>query len=191
MDYLRDLTETLQRVPPQGFGEGIGDLQGLSTQERLAILQVLRRKPTVRRVKELFGTWLEALIEAGVLEDGTRRTSRGTQCLAKDGHICLSLGEKTIDDFLYQEGLDHQIEPPYPEGNFRADFLVNGVLVEYFGLKGNPDYDAKTEMKRRICKKHGIKLISVYPSDLVSTRKLKAKLLRGLAQPEVAERSVS
>ena len=41
LDYLRDLTETLQRVPPQGFGEGIDDLQGLSTQERLAILQVL------------------------------------------------------------------------------------------------------------------------------------------------------
>lgn len=180
LDYLRDLTETLQRVPPQGFGEGIGDLQGLSTQERLAILQVLRRKPTVRRVKELFGTWLEALTEAGVLEDGTRRTSRGTQCMAKDGHICLSLGEKTIDDFLYSRGIPHDIEPSYPEGNFRADFIVDGVLIEYFGLKGDPDYDAKTKLKQRICRKHGIKLIAVYPSDLVSTKRLEAKLLRGL-----------
>ena len=169
LDYLRDLTETLQRVPPQGFGEGIGDLHGLSTQERLAILQALKKKPTVRRVKELFGTWLEALIEAGVLEDGTRRTSRGTHCLAKDGHVCLSLGEKTIDDFLYSHGIPHDIEPSYPEGNFRADFVVDGVLIEYFGLKGDPDYDAKTKLKQRICRKHGIKLIAVYPNDLVST----------------------
>jgi len=176
--YLRDLSNVLQRVPSQSFGEGLGDLQDLDFQERLAVLQVLRRKPTVGRVKELFGSWLKALVEAELLEDGTRRTSRGTQCLAKDGHVCLSLGEKTIDDFLYGRGISHEKEPPYPEGNFRGDFLVDGVFIEYFGLKGNPDYDAKTKLKQRICKKHGIKLISIYPSDLVSLGKLRRKLLQ-------------
>jgi hypothetical protein len=182
LSYIQDLAEVIERVPPQGFGEGVGDLWGLTTEERLAILQVLRRKSSVGRVKELFGSWLKALIEAGVLEDGIRRTSRGTQCLAKDGHVCLSLGEKTVDDFLSSRGIAHEREPPYPEGELRADFLVNGALVEYFGLKGDPDYDAKTWRKQRICRKHGIRLISVYPDDLVSKRKLEAKLLRGLDQ---------
>ena len=189
LSYIRDLADVIERVPPQGFGEGIGDLWDLATEERLAILQVLWRKPSIGRVKELFGSWLKALIEAGVLEDGTRRTSRGTQCLAKDGHVCLSLGEKTIDDFLSSRGIAHGREPPYPEGELRADFLVDGVLVEYFGLKGDPDYDTKTKRKQRICRKHGIRLISVYPSDLVSTRKLEAKLLRGFALESAGARS--
>ncbi len=156
---LRDLSDILQRVPVQDFGRGPDDLQGLDFQERLALLQVLGRKPTVRCVKTLFGSWLKALIEAEVLEDGARRTSRGTQCLAKDGHVCLSLGEKTIDDLLHSHGITHEKEYPYPERDFRADFLVDGVFIEYFGLTGDPDYDAKTRLKQRICKKHEIKLI--------------------------------
>jgi hypothetical protein len=130
----------------------------------------------------MFGSWLKALVEAGILEDGTRRTGRGTQCLAKDGHLCLSLGEKTIDDFLHSYGIAHEKEPHYPEGNFRADFLVDGVFIEYFGLKGDSDYDAKTRLKQRICKKHGIRLISIYPSDIVSLKKLSKKLLQGLLE---------
>ena len=180
LGYLRDLADVLQRVPPQDFGEGAGDLQGLNPEERLAILKVLKNRPTTRRVKELFGSWLEALIEAQILEDGTRRTSRGTQCLAKDGHICLSLGEKTIDDFLYARGIPHEREPHYPEGNFRADFAVGGVFVEYFGLKGTAEYDAKARSKQRLCKKHGIKLISIYPSDLTSSKSLEANLIGAL-----------
>ena len=182
LSYLRDLADTLQRVPNQNFGEGVDDLQGLDYQERLALLQLLKRKPTVRRVKELFGSWLKALVEAEILEDGTRRASLGTQCLAKDGHICLSLGEKTIDDLLHSRGIAHEKEPHYPEGNFRADFLVDGIFIEYFGLKGDSDYDAKTRLKQRICKKHGIRLISIYPSDLVSLKKLNKKLLEGLSE---------
>jgi hypothetical protein len=182
LSYLQDLADVLQRVPNQNFGEGIEDLDGLDYQERLALLRVLKGKPTVRRVKELFGSWLKALVEAEVLEDGTRRTSRGTQCLAKDGHVCLSLGEKTIDDFLHSRGIGHEKEPHYPEGNFRADFLVDGVFIEYFGLKGDPEYDAKTRLKQRICKRHGIKLISIYPSDLVSVKRLNRKLLGELPQ---------
>ena len=178
--YLRDLSDMLHRVPNQDYEEGVEDLHGLDFQERLAILQLLKQKPTVHRVKVLFGSWLNALVEAGVLEDGTRRTSRGTQCIAKDGHVCLSLGEKTIDDFLYRHGIPHEKEPRYPERNFRGDFLVNGIFIEYFGLKGDPDYDAKTRLKQGICKRHGIELVSVYPMDLVSLKELERKLLGGL-----------
>jgi len=176
LEYLRDLTRVLQQIPHQGFGEGIDDFHDMDSQQILAVLQVLQRKPRVNRVKELFGSWLQALIEAGVLDEDARRTSRGTQCVAKDGHVCFSLGERTIDDFLHARGITHDKEPSYPETNYRADFAVNGILIEYFGLQGDPDYDNKIKEKQEICKKYDMSLISIYASDLVNITRLESKL---------------
>jgi hypothetical protein len=178
--YLQDLANLLKRVPPNDFGVGMHDLREMSTNERLAVLSKLKQKPTRRRVKELFGSWFKALIDAELLEDGARRASLGTQCLARDGHVCFSLGEKTIDDLLHALGIPHGREPAYPEGNFRGDFVVNGVFIEYFGLAGDAKYDAKSSEKRMLCQAHGIKLISIFPKDLVSSRKLESMLLTGL-----------
>lgn len=177
LKYLQDLASLIGRVPIQNFGEGISDLRGLSHNERFTLLKLLRNKPTVDCVKSSFGSWLNALIQAGVLEDGTRKTSRGIHSLAKDGHVCLSLGEKTIDDYLYLHGIHHEKEPRYPEGNYRGDFKVGEIFIEYFGLTGNPDYDAKTKEKIRLCKKHRIVLVAIYPQDLVNQQTLEKKLL--------------
>lgn len=181
--YLRDLAGVLGRIPSQNFGEGMYDLRDMNTDERLAVLRVLQRKPTLRRVKELYGSWFKALIGAELLENGARRTSIGTQCLAKDGHMCFSLGEKTIDDLLHVMGIPHEREPVYPESNFRADFVVGGVFIEYFGLTGDTDYDTKSREKQRLCRTHGIKLISVFPKDLVNSRKLESMLLAVFGLP--------
>jgi hypothetical protein len=185
LDYLRDMANVLNRVPTQDFGGGVDDLHGLDGQERLALLQVLKRKPELSRVKELFGSWLNALKEAGILEDGARRTSRGTQCLAKDGHVCLSLGEKTIDDVLYAHGIPHQKEGRYPNENLRADFVVDEVFIEYLGLAGDSDYDAKTKCKQDLCNKYNINLILLYPKDLVSSEKLLSKLSAVLSKQPI------
>lgn len=178
--YLQDLANVLGRIPSQNFGEGKYDLRELNTDERLAVLRVLQRKPTLRRVKELYGSWFKALVDAELLDNGSRRVSIGTQCLAKDGHMCFSLGEKTIDDLLHAMGISHEREPVYPESNFRADFIVDGVFIEYFGLAGDPDYDAKVSKKKKLCQVHGIKLISIFPNDLASSKKLESLLLAGL-----------
>jgi len=174
--YMRALAAAIERVPPQNFGEGINDLRDFSTEQRTALLRLFQKKPSVKRVKTVFGSWLNALIKSGVLEGGARKTARGIHSIAKDGHVCFSLGEKTIDDFLHSHGLHHEKEPRYPEGNFRGDFKVRGALVEYFGLVGNPEYDARMKEKKRLCRKHGIMLVSIYPQDLISPRKLEAKL---------------
>jgi hypothetical protein len=99
--FLKDLADVLGKVPTQSFGEGISDFHDMDDEQRLAVLRVLQRKPPTNRVKEIFGSWLKALIEADVLEDGARKTARGIQTIARDGHVCLSLGEKTIDDYLF------------------------------------------------------------------------------------------
>lgn len=176
VSYLRNLTEALQQIPHQGFGEGVDDFHGMDSNQRLAALQVLRRKPSVQRVKELFGSWLQALIESQILNDDARRMGLGVQCLAKDGHVCLSLGEKTIDDYLHKHGIFHEKEPAYPEGSYRADFAVSGAFIEYLGLKGKPEYDRKTEEKQRICRRHGMRLILISPRDLVSLDKVEIRL---------------
>ena len=179
IDYLKKLTDLIQRVPPQKFGEGVDDFRDLNYEERLSLLKLLKfKKPTLDRIQEVFDSYFNALIEAGILENGARQTSRGIQTLAKDGHLCLSLGEKTIDDFLFSHQIEHQKEPRYPQGNYRADFLIGGVFVEYFGYRGNPEYDAKSKDKVNICKRHGITLISIYPKDLLSIERLSAKLLK-------------
>jgi hypothetical protein len=184
LTYLRDLAQLIKRIPSQDFGSGMYDLRGMSTDERLAVLQILKHKPTQRRVKDLFGSWFKALIAAELLDEGARRTSLGTQCLARDGHMCFSLGEKTIDDLLFALGIPHEREPVYPEGNYRADFLVNGAFIEYFGLAGDAEYDAKTKRKKQLCETHGIRLVSILPRDLVSSKKLESILLTYL-EPRV------
>lgn len=178
IDYLKKLTGIIQRVPPQKFGEGVDDLRDLNYQERLSLLKLLKfKKPTLDRIEEVFDSYFNALIEAEILENGARQTPRGIQTVAKDGHLCLSLGEKTIDDFLFNHQIEHQKEPRYPECNYRADFLIGEVFVEYFGFAGNPEYDARSKEKVNICKRHGITLISIHPKDLLSIERLSAKLL--------------
>ena len=174
--YVRNLTQVLQQIPHQGFGEGISDFDGMDSQHIAAVIHVLQRKPSTERAKALFGSWLQLLIEANVLDEDVRRTMRGIQCVAKDGHVCLSLGEKTIDDYLIAHGIMHDRETAYPGSGYRADFNVNGILIEYFGLQGNPEYDNKTKEKLRICKTNDLELISIYPADLANVSKLERKL---------------
>ena|SRR3990172_2408046 len=66
LNYLRDLAELLQRVPPYNFGVKTHDLLDVSPETKLALLKVLERKPTPHRVKDLFGSWREAVREAGL-----------------------------------------------------------------------------------------------------------------------------
>lgn len=186
--FAVELARIAGRVPSDGFGNRKEDFLGLDDATRTELLKALHRKPSKQRVTELFGSWFDVLVQAGVLEDGARRTSRGTQCHAIDGHVCLSLGEKTIDDLLHSYGLAHTKEPHYPESNMRADFDVSGVFIEYFGLVGDPEYDAKTKSKMTHAKKHRLKLIAIYPKDVASGSALSKKLaslleVRNGAQP--------
>lgn len=178
--YVRRLTSIIQRIPSQNFGDNCRDLWGYTTGQRLEILKTLKEKDCLQLVNRLYGSWFTLLVKSGVLDDGAIKMPRGIKCLALDGHVCFSLGEKTIDDFLYVYNIPHEKEPKYPEGNFRADFLVNSVFVEYFGLAGNAEYDAKIENKKKLCCEHGIELISLFPNDLTDPRRLKKKLSKFL-----------
>ncbi len=163
VDYLADLARLIERVPARG--EEVEELRSFPLEQRIAIVHVLARKPTVARVNELFGSWLAALVKA-MLPDGTRPTARGTHSIAVDGHFCHSLAEKTIDDMLTRLGIEHTREDPYPEGSYRSDFRIKDVHIEFLGLAGNRAYDARTTLKRDLAARHGMPLVLLTAADL-------------------------
>lgn len=178
--FLIELSKIINKVPSQNYLEEITNFAEFELNDKILLFKLLMTKPTLIRVKKIFGSWFNALIDSGILADGTRKNAIGIQCLAKDGHICLSLGEKTIDDLLFELGIKHLKEPHYPEGNYRGDFLVDEKIIEYFGLIGNKEYDKKIELKRKLAIEHKLDVIEIYPIDLVNTKKLIDKLIKKL-----------
>ncbi len=93
----------------------------------------------------------------------------------EDGHIVKSIAEQTIDNELYMKGIFHAYEAPLDIGEekpLKPDFCLKNYLgdgldvyVEYFGLKGQPKYDAHTKYKMEHYRRLGITLVCLYPKD--------------------------
>ena len=174
--YIQELASALGRIPPSGFGKSHVHYRLLSEKNFIQVIRLLHTKPDEERVLHVCGSWFQALLDAGVLDGDSRRLSRGTQCFATDGHLCLSLAEKVIDDTLSELGIPHQREVRYPDTRFRCDFLVGSTYVEYFGLRGNPDYDARIAEKKVLCERLNLSLLALYPEDIASDELLQGKL---------------
>lgn len=117
--------------------------------------------------------WPQFLASAGVAPDQVL-TARGTQSAAADGHWCLSLFERDVDDFLSSRGIAHDREPHWPRhpqwnpsGQRRADWrLADGTMVEAAGMLGEKVYAAKMADKRKLADALGIRLLVITPEDL-------------------------
>lgn len=181
--WIPEISRTLERIISQAIvTQPKSEIPlGSPADPSVSAIALLSIRPNLRRVKEEYGSWLGALTATGVIGEEGVRTSRGTRCLAEDGHVCLSFGEKTIDDLLYRAGIEHTREPMYPNSNFRADFEINGTLVEYFGLSGDEEYDRKIVKKRKIAKEYRVELMEIYPKQLLDPKRL-INRLRGLVE---------
>ena len=119
--------------------------------------------------------WGKALVAAGVV-DGFVQTKRGLQSEAKDGHWCLSIFERQVDDFLTNHGIDHEHEPKWPvhpvfnpRGQKRADWqLPDGTMVEAAGMLDDPKYAAKMQEKRAFANAVGIELLVQTPEKALT-----------------------
>jgi hypothetical protein len=176
--FARSICENVGRIPSPSFGLATKDYESLTESQLPIVVRLLAHRPAKHLINQTFGSWLQLLIESGVLAGEVRRTSRGTQCLAKDGHFCLSLGEKIIDDILHELGISHIKEAKYPGTNLRSDFLVESTYIEYFGLTGNPEYDAKTRKKLELCEASGWQLLAIFPEHLLRPDDLRSSLLK-------------
>jgi DNA helicase-4 len=72
------------------------------------------------------------------------------------GEYVKSFGEKLIANTLFEYGVDYKYERSFRwnDINYRPDFTIDfghkrgGVVIEYFGLLGDADYDQMVEQKR-------------------------------------------
>ena len=72
------------------------------------------------------------------------------------GEAVKSYGERVIANALFEHAVDYKYERNFRwnRTNYRPDFTIStgpdsGVVIEYFGLDGDPDYDEQSEAKRR------------------------------------------
>lgn len=85
-----------------------------------------------------------------------------------------SHGEKLIANFLFEHNIDYNYEYNHRWNgtNYRPDFTIfktkeSGVIVEYFGLTGDPDYDEMSEKKREFWRsKQNWVLLEFKPQDI-------------------------
>ncbi len=126
-----------------------------------------KREFNSRRAFRLyFGTWNAAILAAGFEPNPVLFAKRVE---AIDRHVCDSVAEKIIDDWLYQNNINHERNVSYEGTKMTTDFKVGNVFIEYFGLEGaNRRYDTLIERKRIFCKKRDIALLEIYPKQLFS-----------------------
>ena len=92
------------------------------------------------------------------------------------GEYVKSFGEKVIADFLFEHDIAYKYERNHWWSgiNYRPDFTIfqtpkSGIIIEYFGLKGDTDYDEMSEKKRAYWEsKQSWTLIEFSPYDIVA-----------------------
>ena len=85
-----------------------------------------------------------------------------------------SFGEKVIANFLFEHDIQYKYEWRFwwNGRSYHPDFTIftgagGGIIIEYFGMAGDPDYDAMSEDKRDYWRnKPGWELIEFFASDL-------------------------
>ncbi|NMB46675.1 MAG: UvrD-helicase domain-containing protein [Firmicutes bacterium] len=92
------------------------------------------------------------------------------------GDFVKSFGEKVIANALFEHGVDYRYEANVRWNglNYRPDFMIRterhgGIIIEYFGLQDDPDYDEMSQQKRGFwASRPTWKLLEFTPDDLIA-----------------------
>jgi DNA helicase IV len=106
------------------------------------------------------------------------------------GDYVKSYGEKLIANILFEHDIDYKYESNFHWSgiNYRPDFKIStikngGVIIEYFGLNGEPDYDKMSDEKRNFwAKKKEWEFLEYSPSDIAKdgAQKFTSKMVNDL-----------
>lgn len=169
---LRKLFDFLQFIPKE-HSTCKSIYKNIGIEKYASFVNIAKHCYWPERYSDVYGNWLSAVKATGYLgEHPLIKGKFGYRTLAKDGHVCNSLAEKIIDDWLFDKSIPHEKEPSYPEEirsflhkNIRADWKIGKYYIEYFGLQSNEDYAKKTDSKILACNLFEVKLIKLYPGD--------------------------
>ena len=154
--------------------------QSLNRAVQCVIDDHLRRPDFKKQIRELmlahFREDWERIVE-GCYDQSKEEFLRFRRSLPReslDGKRVKSYGEKIIANFLFEHDIRYKYERNYwwDDINYRPDFTIfktskSGVIIEYFGLKGEAGYDEMSEDKRKYW--HNNKdwtLIELVPDDI-------------------------
>ncbi len=196
------------------FDDTSADQLGLSREIQHVIDEHIRGATTGPLVRSVMlahfrADWAEIVrrgFDQSVNDFLARRRALTSESLA--GDFVKSYGEKLIANTLFEHDIDYFYESNFRWGgdNYRPDFLIPtgpnaGVVIEYFGLKGDPSYDDQIERKRAFWQtRPDWTLIERFPADVASTdsaefaRRLIAELdmpARRLTEEEIWTRVAS
>jgi len=128
----------------------------------------LKREMVRRIFRQHFGTWNNAIVAAGLEPNPVLFAKK---FVAEDGHKCDSFSEKIIDDWLFKKGVAHDRHVPYGGTKMTADFAIQKVRIEFFGLAGEQkEYDRLVAKKKEYCKRNKLRLVEIYPDNLYSDK---------------------
>jgi len=94
---LRILHKLLGQIPPRDFASS--SFISKISRNREEALAIISHIELMKRNSYMYDlpNWFSTLYEAGILDEPILKRGMSCHCIAKDGHICLSLAEKIID----------------------------------------------------------------------------------------------
>lgn len=131
------------------------------------IYNYINRKDYYERIKELMLDdfkldWYKILNSKYCLDkEDFLEYKRSIPNVSLRGDYLKSKGEKLIANFLFEHNIEYLYEKNYWwDGiNYRPDFTIYSkkqktLVIEYYGLKGNDEYDAQVIAKKEYWKRH-------------------------------------
>jgi len=164
------------------FDDRDADQLGLSREIQLVIDEHIRSDEHYQVIRDImlshFRDDWERIVDHGVrlsISDFVAyRRSLPRESLR--GDYVKSFGERLIANALFENGISYHYErnERWNGINYRPDFMIftpgGGIVVEYFGLEGDPDYDQMSAAKRHYwAQRPGWTLLDYSPADLART----------------------
>ena len=134
------------------------------------IIELYDKGFSSKKIGELFSvvgsTIVSRLIKNGI---NIRKPAFGNVGFleAEDGHLVKSSPELIIDNWLFNNEIQHCYGKSIADTNYRYDFFIPSanLYIEYWGLQSVESYKKKTEKKIEIYKKLRFNLLSIFPQD--------------------------